>query len=76
MSDIKQSRAASASKALDRIEANPNTGGKVGRRGYRRIILKRPPYSIIYREETDSIDIVAFAHHKRKPDYWRKRLRS
>ncbi len=38
--------------------------------GTRRYVLPRYPYSIIYREKEDGIEIVAVAHHKRRPAYW------
>jgi toxin ParE1/3/4 len=43
--------------------------------GTRRYILRRFPYSLIYREIPDGIEVVAVAHHRRRPRYWRRRLR-
>lgn len=43
--------------------------------GTRRYILHRFPYNIIYREAEGGIQIVAVAHHKRRPRYWYSRLR-
>jgi len=31
------------------------------------------PYSVIYRETSNEIQILAIAHDKRRPGYWRKR---
>ncbi len=42
--------------------------------GTQRIVLHRYPFSIIYRELLNEIQIVAVAHAKRKPGYWTKRL--
>ena len=42
--------------------------------GTRRYILRTFPYSIIYREIDGGIEVVAVAHHKRRPRYWRDRL--
>jgi plasmid stabilization system protein ParE len=42
--------------------------------GTQRFILYRFPFSIIYRDELFSISIIAVAHHKRRPGYWRERL--
>ena len=42
--------------------------------GTRRYVLRKFPYSIIYREKPDGIEVVAVAHHKRRPKYWRRRL--
>lgn len=42
--------------------------------GTRRYVLRKFPYSIIYRETPDGIEVVAVAHHKRRPKYWRRRV--
>lgn len=44
--------------------------------GTRRYVLQRFPYSIVYREAQAGIEVVAVAHHKRRPRYWHHRLRS
>jgi plasmid stabilization system protein ParE len=43
--------------------------------GTRRYVLRRFPYNIIYREILAGIEVVAVAHHKRRPRYWIGRLR-
>ena len=43
-------------------------------RNLRRYALHRYPYSIIYRPGADEILIVAYAHFRREPDYWRSRI--
>jgi len=40
---------------------------------YRRYLLKRFPYGLIYRIETEKIFIIAIAHLHRKPGYWKDR---
>ena len=40
----------------------------------RRYLLLRFPYFIIFRETDAAIEILAVAHGRRKPGYWRKRL--
>jgi toxin ParE1/3/4 len=40
----------------------------------RRFIFYRFPFSLVYRDEPTGISIVALAHHKRKPGYWKDRL--
>lgn len=40
---------------------------------YRRHLLNRFPFGIIYRIDSEIIYIVAIMHLKRKPDYWRSR---
>ncbi len=39
----------------------------------RRILLRRFPFAIIYRVDADRIEIVAVAHGRRRPGYWRHR---
>lgn len=42
--------------------------------GTRRYVLPTFPYNIIYRLIPAGVEIVAVAHHKRRPRYWRSRL--
>jgi plasmid stabilization system protein ParE len=41
--------------------------------GLRRYVLHRYPYSIVYQVRKNEILIVAYAHFKRRPGYWRNR---
>ena len=41
--------------------------------GTRRYLLRRYPFSVVYRVELDRILIVAVAHGHRRPGYWRTR---
>ena len=58
--------------ALERIAEAPHRW-PVYIHGTRRVRLTRFPYLVPYREETSRILVVAVAHAKRKPGYWRKR---
>jgi toxin ParE1/3/4 len=60
-------------RAFEQILANPEASGKIGRR-VRRKSLWRFPYNLVYAVYSERIRIVAFAHQKRRPFYWRKRL--
>ncbi|MCF6186902.1 MAG: type II toxin-antitoxin system RelE/ParE family toxin [Desulfobulbaceae bacterium] len=42
--------------------------------GFRRFLLSRFPFSVIYREHNGSIYVVAVMHNSRKPGYWRSRI--
>ena len=42
--------------------------------GTRRVSTKKFPYQIIYCVINDVIWIIAVAHHKRFPEYWKERL--
>lgn len=42
--------------------------------GTRRLVLPRFPYSLVYLIQADRCYVVAFAHAKRRPGYWRERV--
>jgi hypothetical protein len=41
----------------------------------RRCLLRRFPYGLIYALDQDDILILAVAHTRREPGYWRDRLK-
>ncbi|MCP4250096.1 MAG: type II toxin-antitoxin system RelE/ParE family toxin [bacterium] len=41
--------------------------------GTRRCLLHRFPYMIVYRQHGDAIQVLALAHGRRRPGYWRQR---
>ena len=65
---------AEVERALILISRHPEACRRVGRRA-RRKSLWRFPYNLIYAVYPDRIRIVAFAHQKRRPFYWRRRQR-
>lgn len=42
--------------------------------GFKRYLLTRFPFSIIYRKKLDTVYIVAVMHNRRKPGYWLGRV--
>jgi plasmid stabilization system protein ParE len=40
---------------------------------FRRYILRHFPYTIFYELDGTTVTVMAVAHHRRKPGYWRKR---
>ncbi len=46
----------------------------LGPKGTRNFILPTFPFSLVYRELPSKIQIVAVAHGKRRPGYWKDRL--
>jgi plasmid stabilization system protein ParE len=42
-------------------------------RAVRRLLLRRFPYGVIYEVLKDEIHVLAIAHNRRKPGYWRSR---
>jgi toxin ParE1/3/4 len=49
--------------------------GKPAVLGTRRRTLRDWPYSIVYQPILGGIYVIALTHHRRKPGYWRKRIR-
>jgi len=64
--------------ALDLLEAEivPLTAvpGAAGKRGAKRLLLRRFPYAVIVSERGTEVVVIAFAHTSRRPGYWRGRL--
>ena len=63
-----------AERATRLIVEMPHAWQPLGR-GLRRCRLNRFPYGIVYRVHDGRIKIYAVMHLKRRPGYWRKRLR-
>ena len=64
-------------RAFARIERGPQMGSPVPRvpdREIRRIPILRFPYHVIYIELPDRVQVLALAHQRRRPDYWRRRI--
>jgi plasmid stabilization system protein ParE len=58
--------------AIEQVRANPEAYQLIGEE-VRRKPLQRFPYSLLYVIESDCIRVIAVAHHKRRPNYWRSR---
>ena len=55
------------------LHERPLIGYRLTRR-VRKFRLRKFPYNVIYVVAGDEIVIVAVAHHKRRPGYWRARV--
>jgi hypothetical protein len=42
--------------------------------GARRFVMLKFPYSVVYKQTPRGVVIYAFAHAKRRPGYWKRRL--
>ena len=60
-------------KAIDDIYKYPEAAPLIQGKVRRKIILKFP-YSIIYSQRENEIRILAIAHQKRRPFFWRRWL--
>lgn len=55
------------------IENFPNTWANF-QYGFKRYILNKFPYSILYKQNNNIIYIIAIMHNSRKPNFWMNRL--
>src|ERR1700737_2576238 len=60
-------------RVVDVLREHPTSGYVVGQ-GLRRTLLRRFPFNLFYSIETDGILVVAIAHQRRRPDYWKDRI--
>ena len=58
--------------AIDSVREHPDLGASVAY-GFRRVLVRRFPFSIIYAAEPAHIVVVGVAHQRRAPEYWRGR---
>lgn len=64
--------AAAVVTALDRLAAAPELGPWLAP-GVRRLLVPGFPYGIVYAPEPERLFVVAVAHGRRRPGYWRYR---
>ena len=60
-------------RAVDRLRAFPQAGEAITS-DFRRTLLHRFPFSLIYAIEENVIVVIAVAHHARRPWYWQSRV--
>ncbi len=60
---------------LAQIVANPEAGslftGTIRRR-----LVQRFPFAILYQSGPEELSVIAVMHLRRRPDYWKRRLRA
>lgn len=67
-----KSFAGEVGRTISFIREFPDAGSPSGSAA-RKVLVDRFPYSIVYRHIEDSVVIVAVAHVRRRPGYWRRR---
>jgi len=65
--------AAEVDRAIRLVTESP-TRWPTGEHGTRKVVLRRFPFAIVYREKQAAIQILAIAHGHRRPNYWKGRL--
>jgi plasmid stabilization system protein ParE len=61
------------SRAIDNVAEKPHRWPAY-RLGTRRFFLRHFPFTLVYRELPSVIQILAVAHGRRRPGYWKNRL--
>ena len=61
-------------RVFQKIQDMPRSAASLDKRGTRKRLLRRFPYTVYYAEFDESIWIVAVAHQKRRPGYWTDRM--
>ena len=59
-------------RAVDRLREFPQAGEAIS--GFRRTLLHRFPFSLVYAIEDNVIVVIAVAHQGRRPGYWQSRV--
>jgi toxin ParE1/3/4 len=59
-------------RSIEILGESPRIGAAAGRT-FRKLLVRRFPYSIIYALRGEEIVIVAVAHQRKRPGYWRRR---
>jgi plasmid stabilization system protein ParE len=72
MAGLGKSFAAEVERTISLVCEFPEAGTPAGS-NRRRVVIARFPYSVFYRQDPDFIVIVAVAHQRRRPGYWRRR---
>ena len=55
-----------------RVARSPETWPKISG-GTRRIVFPHFPFNLVFRTKGDVVEIIAVAHQRRRPSYWRNR---
>ena len=60
-------------RTMNRIAEMPEAGSPFPNLTARRMFVAGFPYQVVYRVDSDDIRVIAFAHLKRRPGFWRHR---
>ena len=61
-------------ECIEQLKTHPESGSlATADTDVRRVLLKRFPYQVVYRLREQELQILAFAHLKRRPGFWKGR---
>jgi toxin ParE1/3/4 len=61
--------------ATELAAERPEAGSSRGASDVRRLVVVGFPYDLVYWRRADVLEVIALAHHRRRPNYWRDRQR-
>ncbi len=59
-------------RLLGEVSSNPKAGAEFDP-PFRRVLCRRFPFSVVYREVGEGVRVLAVMHQRRRPGYWRDR---
>jgi len=59
-----------ALEAIDGLAKSAHTW-PIDEDGVRHLVLRRFPFTVVYELDSDRVTVLAVAHHRRRPGYWR-----
>lgn len=59
--------------AVQAVCRNPQLGSQYGSTRFRYALVRRFPYVVFYIDGDDTVEIMAVAHARRRPGYWKNR---
>ena len=71
---LKDDFEAAAARLASGLEDGMPVRGRAAASGARRLVLARFHYDVVFLADGPDVTIVAYAHHARRPGYWRNRL--
>ena len=63
-------------RALADVVAHPNAGSLFAGSTVRRRLMQRFPFGVVYEVEAENIAVIAIMHLRRRPGYWKRRVRA
>jgi plasmid stabilization system protein ParE len=72
MPNLGKSFASEVERTIALVREFPDAGTSLDH-NLRRVLVARFPYAIVYRHDQDAVLVLAVAHQRRRPDYWRQR---
>ncbi|MBT3308441.1 MAG: type II toxin-antitoxin system RelE/ParE family toxin [Gammaproteobacteria bacterium] len=61
-------------RVLSKVCEAPDRYPAEGESRVRKVQMRRFPFAVLYRVSSDKVQVLAVAHHRRRPQYWLGRI--